>query len=263
MPPVLIDTHSHIYLPELADDLPGIIQRAENEGVNKILLPAIDSETHDMLLATARNYPGLCLPMMGVHPCSVKGEYEKELAIARQHIIDMLGAGRELPVAVGECGLDYYWDKTHIDQQKRAFEEQIRWALDFDLPVVIHSRDSTDDCTDIIEKFQQGKLRGVFHCFSGTADQAKRITGLGFQLGIGGVITYKKSGLDLAIKDIPLEWLVIETDAPYLSPVPYRGKRNEPSYIIHTLQKLADTMEISLEKAAEATTHNARVLFRI
>lgn len=263
MPPILIDTHSHIYLPELADDLPGIIQRAENEGVKKILLPAIDSETHSMVIATARKYPGQCLPMMGVHPCSVKEDYEKELAIARQHILAMLQTKGEAPVAVGECGLDYYWDKTHITQQKLAFEEQIRWALEFDLPVVIHSRDSTDDCADIIEKFQQGNLRGVFHCFSGTAEQARRITGLGFYLGIGGVITYKKSGLDQAIKDIPLEWLVIETDAPYLSPVPYRGKRNEPSYIIHTLQKLADTMEISREKAAEATSNNARVLFRI
>lgn len=263
MSPNLIDTHSHIYLPELADDLFGIIQRAENEGVNKILLPAIDSDTHAMVMATARKYPGLCLPMMGVHPCSIKEDFEKELVIARQHLVAMMEAGREVPVAVGECGLDYYWDKTYIPQQKKAFEEQIRWALEFDLPVVIHSRDSTDDCADIIEKFHQGKLRGVFHCFSGTAEQARRITGFGFHLGIGGVITYKKSGLDLAIKDIPLEWLVIETDAPYLSPVPFRGKRNEPSYIIHTLQKLADTMEISREAAAVATTNNARVLFRI
>lgn len=259
----LIDTHSHIYLPELAGDLPDIIRRAENEGVKQILMPAIDSETHALVRETAARYPGLCLPMMGLHPCSVRENYREELAIARGHLTGMLGTGNLSPVAVGECGLDYYWDKTHIALQKEAFEEQIRWALEFDLPVVIHSRESTDDCTDIIAKYQQGNLRGVFHCFSGTEEQARRITGLGFHLGIGGVITYKKSGLDQAIKDIPLQWLVMETDAPYLSPVPYRGKRNEPSYIIHSLQKLADTREMSREAIAEATTNNARFLFRI
>lgn len=259
----LIDTHSHIYLPELADSLPEMIQRAENEGVNQVLMPAIDSETHEQVLRTAREYPGVCLPMMGLHPCSVKDNYKEELAAARGYLIHMRETDGLVPVAVGECGLDYYWDKTHVVQQKEAFEEQIRWALEFDLPVVIHSRESTDDCVDIVEKFQRGNLRGVFHCFSGTEEQAKRITGLGFHLGIGGVITYKKSGLDVAIRDIPMNWLVIETDAPYLSPVPFRGKRNEPSYIVHTLQKLADSKQISWEAAAEATTNNARFLFRI
>lgn len=263
MKPLLIDTHSHIYLPDLASGLEGILTRARAEGVGTILLPAIDSETHEALIETAQNHPDLCLPMMGLHPCSVKENYQEELQIARKHLLALREKQSSLPVAVGECGLDYYWDKTHVELQKWAFAEQIRWALEFDLPVVIHSRDSTDDCIDMIASFQNGSLRGVFHCFSGTADQARRITDLGFHLGIGGVITYKKSGLDIAIKDIPLQWLVMETDAPYLSPVPFRGKPNEPSYLVHSLQKLADTKEIALAVAAEATTNNARFLFRI
>jgi len=225
-------------------------------------MPAIDSETHERVIQTAVHYPGTCLPMMGLHPCSVKADYQKELGIAKEYLFHPDKKGVKY-CAVGECGLDYYWDKTFIAEQKIAFQEQIRWGLELDLPVVIHSRESTDDCIDIIEKFQDGKLRGVFHCFSGTREQAKRITAAGFHLGIGGVITYKKSDLADVVQDIELEWLLVETDAPYLSPVPYRGKRNEPSYIIHTLQKLAESRGMSGEEMALITTNNALKLFRI
>lgn len=251
----LIDTHSHIYLPELASDLDGILQRAEKEGVEKILLPAIDSETHPSLLRLHQQFPGRCLGMMGLHPCSVKENFREELAIARDYL------SNEKFVAVGEIGLDFYWDKTFTTQQYDAFHTQIAWALELDLPIVIHSRNSTDECIDVVKQHQQGKLRGVFHCFSGDAKQAHEVMALGFYLGIGGVVTFKNSGLDKVMESVPLSHVVLETDAPYLAPVPFRGKRNEPSYLKYVVEKLAQVKGCSTEEVARVTSENARNLF--
>src|SRR5690606_25079098 len=177
------------------------------------------------MLQLEADFPGNCLAMMGVHPCSITADPNSELDLAFQYL-------QSRPfIAVGEIGQDFHWDHSFVDQQYEAFRRQARWAVDLDLPIVIHSRKSTDECIRVVKEFYANGLKGVFHCFSGTADQAKQIIDLGFYLGIGGVLTYKNSGLDEAIRDIPLEWLLLETDAPYLTPVPYRGKRNEPSYI--------------------------------
>ena len=251
----LIDTHSHIYLPEFAEDREAMLQRAENEGVKKIFLPAIDSETHDAVVELERQRPGLCVAMMGLHPCSVKAGYREEL----RQVQDWLG--RRSFAAVGEIGLDFYWDKTFTGEQYEAFHQQVEMALHYDLPIVIHSRESVDACIEVVREHQQGKLRGVFHCFSGTAEQASRITDLGFYLGIGGVVTFKNSGLDKVMDSVSLESVVLETDAPYLAPVPFRGKRNEPAYLKYVVEKLALLKNCPESEVAAITTKNAEKLF--
>ena len=253
----LVDTHTHIYLPEFEDDRSAILERAEKEGVVKMMLPAIDSATHQQMLDLEAAHPASCLSMMGLHPCSVKENYREELAVVKKYL------DQRPFVAVGEIGLDFYWDKTFTDQQYDAFRQQIAWALEIDLPIVIHSRNSTDECIAEVKAAQNGKLRGIFHCFSGNAEQAKQITDLGFLLGIGGVVTFKNSGLDKAIADIALEHLVLETDAPYLAPVPFRGKRNEPAYLKYVVDKISDIKECSREIVAEVTTANAVRLFKV
>lgn len=251
----LTDTHAHIYLPEFAEERTEMLKRAEKEGVTKIYLPAIDAENHADLLALATAFPALCKPMMGLHPCYVKENYREELDIARA-FLEKGGMA-----AVGEIGLDFYWEKTFTEQQYLAFEEQIRWALEFNLPIAIHSRNSTDECIDVVRRHQQGKLKGVFHCFSGNAEQAKQIMDLGFYLGIGGVVTFKNGGLDKVFDQTSLEKVVLETDAPYLAPVPFRGKRNEPSYLKYVVEKLALLKNCSVEEVAEITERNVRELF--
>ncbi len=251
----ITDTHAHIYLPEFADNRKEMLERAEKEGVTKILLPAIDSESHASLVNLAKEFPALCRPMMGLHPCYVKENYREELKIARDHL------EQGVFVAVGEIGLDFYWDKTFSEQQYLAFEEQIRWALEFDLPIAIHSRNSTDECIDVVRRNQNGKLKGVFHCFSGNEEQARQIMDLGFYLGIGGVVTFKNGGLDKVFETIGLERVVLETDAPYLAPVPYRGKRNEPAYLKYVVEKLAGLKNVSIENIAEITELNVLELF--
>jgi TatD DNase family protein len=232
-----------------------MLARATSEGIGKIMMPAIDSTSHEAMLKVERNNPVTCFSMMGVHPCSVKTDYQEELKIARDHFDK-----REF-IAVGEIGLDFYWDKTYIDQQYKAFHMQIEWALDFDIPIVIHSRNATDECIKVVQAHQRGKLKGVFHCFSGNDIQAKQITDLGFYLGIGGVLTFKNSKLDKAIENISPDHMVLETDAPYLAPVPFRGKRNECSYIKYIAQKLADIKNKPLDDIADITTANAEKLF--
>lgn len=251
----LTDTHAHIYLPEFAETRKDMIERAEREGVNKILLPAIDSESHVSLINLSKEFPDQCRPMMGLHPCYVKDNFREELKIAREYL-EQGGF-----VAVGEIGLDFYWDKTFTEQQYLAFEEQIRWAHEFDLPIAIHSRNSTDECIEVVRRNQHGKLKGVFHCFSGNAEQAKQIMDLGFYLGIGGVVTFKNGGLDKVFETISLERVVLETDAPYLAPVPFRGKRNEPAYLKYVVEKLAGIKSISMEEVAEITERNVHTLF--
>ena len=251
----LIDTHTHLYLDIFDLDLPEVMQRAVNEGITKFYLPAIDSLEEKNLLALEKKFPGKCLAMMGVHPCSIKENYLEELNWAEKWLQKRRFAG------IGETGLDYYWDKTFIKEQATAFRRQIEWALHYDLPVIIHSRNSLQDCIDIIRENQNGKLRGIFHCFSDSYDYAKQIMELGFYMGIGGVLTYKNSGLAAVVEQIPLEWIVLETDAPYLTPVPFRGKRNESSYLKFVVAKLAEVKKIEALEIGSVTTTNAQRIF--
>ena len=250
----LIDTHAHIYLPEFDADRKELIDKAAEEGVQQILMPAIDSSTHEKMLEVQSTFQN-CFSMMGLHPCSVKEDFETELQIAEQHL------ARRSFIAVGEIGLDFYWDLSFKKQQYIAFNEQIQLALQYDLPIVIHSRNAVDECIEVVKQYPA--LRGVFHCFSGNEEQAKKIIELNFFLGIGGVVTFKNAGLDKVIKAIGLQQVLLETDAPYLAPVPFRGKRNEPSYIKLVTEKLAAIANITSEEIAELTTGNANKLFRL
>lgn len=251
----IVDTHSHIYLPEFDQDRQEMYERAEKELVRTILLPAIDTGTHEMMLKHEEEKPQLLRSMMGLHPCSVKANYRDELREARSYF------DQRKFIAVGEIGLDFYWDKTYTKEQYNAFHEQIEWALHYDIPIVIHSRESIDECIQVVREKQLGKLKGVFHCFSGNEKQASEIIALGFYLGIGGVLTFKNSGLDKVMEKISLDQVVLETDAPYLAPVPFRGKRNEPSYLKYVVEKLS--LLFPGESIGEITTENARRLFNL
>lgn len=252
---MLIDTHSHIYLPEFDPDRQLMLERAGNAGIGQILMPAIDSTTHEIMLKLEAEQPVTCLAMMGLHPCSVKENYRDELKIVRSFL------EKRSFKAVGEIGLDFYWDKTFVAEQYLAFHEQIEWALHYEIPIVIHSRDSIDDCIRVVADHQKGKLKGVFHCFSGNEMQAKQVTDLGFYLGIGGVLTFKNAGLDKVMQSVQLENVVLETDAPYLAPVPFRGKRNEPSYLKYVVEKLSEVKKVLVEEVTDVTTANAQKLF--
>jgi TatD DNase family protein len=251
----LIDTHSHIYLSEFDNDRKAMLERAEKEAIAKILMPAIDSKTHTQMLETERNFHNQCLSMIGLHPCSVKEDYKDELQVVHKFL------QQRKFIAIGETGLDFYWDLTFKEQQFEAFQLQIEWALEYDLPIIIHSRNSTDECIEMIKRNQDGKLKGVFHCFSGTVEQGHQIIDLGFYLGIGGVLTFKNSGLDALMEKLQLENVILETDAPYLAPVPFRGKRNECSYLKYVAQKLAEVKQMQFEEIARITTSNAEKLF--
>ncbi len=251
----LIDTHAHLYLAEFELDRSMMLERAKQAGIEKIFLPAIDSSTHTSLLQMETDFPW-CKAMMGVHPCSIKENYQEELAIAQQY-----WSNRNF-VAVGEIGLDFYWDRTFEKEQYEAFRIQIEWALAKNVPIVIHSRQSTLDCVRVLKEYKNSALRGVFHCFSGSLEEAQEIIKLGFYLGIGGVITYKNAGLGAVLEKIDLAHLVVETDAPYLTPAPHRGKRNESAYISLIAEKIATVKADKVEKVAEITTQNAENLFR-
>lgn len=251
----LIDTHCHLYAEEFAGDIAEVIQRAENEDVNRFYLPAIDSEVIASMLELEKKFPGKCFPMMGLHPCSVRANYQEELKLAKEWLDKRSFAG------VGEIGLDYYWDKTFIKEQTIAFHEQVEWALHYELPIVIHSRESMDDCISIVQEHQNGNLGGIFHCFTGNIEQAKKIIDTGLHLGIGGVLTYKNSGLAAVLESVPLESMVLETDAPYLTPVPFRGKRNESSYLKYIVGKLSQVKNVSIEEVARITTATALKIF--
>jgi len=251
----MIDTHCHLYGEAFAHDRAGVIQRAENEGVERFYLPAIDRHCHPALLELEARYPGTCFGMTGLHPCHVKADFQTELAFVKSEL------ARRRWVALGEIGLDFYHDRTFEKEQYEAFGRQIEWALEYDIPIVIHSRESMAESIGVVREFQKGGLRGIFHCYSGDAEAAREVMGLGFYLGIGGVLTYKNSGLPDAIREIPLEFLVLETDAPYLSPVPFRGKRNESSYLTYIAAKLAEVKGVSVEEVARITTENAQKIF--
>lgn len=251
-----IDTHSHLYLPQFDDDRQATVARMIAEGVKKVYLPAIDSKTHAAMLALEAENPGVCVAMMGLHPCSVTTEtVEAEL----QLIFDYWQT-RDF-CAVGEIGLDLYWDKTTLNVQQFAFEQQIEWAKEKNRPIIIHARESMHEILPIVRKHKTERLHGIFHCYSGTLEQARACIDLGFYLGIGGVLTYKKSGLADIMREISLQHLVLETDAPYLPPVPHRGKRNESSYIPLIAQYLAEVKNCSLAEIAEVTSENARRCF--
>ena len=252
----LIDTHCHLYSEEFNSDIDSVISRAKSEGVTKFYLPAIDSSCLEAMLSLEEKYPNECMAMMGLHPCYVKENYKNELAIVEAQL-----AARPF-AAVGEIGLDFYWDKTFTAQQQEAFELQMQWALDKQLPIVIHTRNAMQETLNMVKPFAEKGLKGIFHCFSGSYESAKQIIEMDFLLGIGGVITYKNAGLPEALKNIPVDYMVLETDAPYLTPVPFRGKRNESSYLKYIVEKLADVKEISIEELAAITTSNVEKLFK-
>lgn len=252
----LIDTHAHLYLEEFGPDIDDVIKRGDEAGVERFFLPAIDSSEHARMLALEAAYPGKCLAMMGLHPCYVKENMEEELALVESWLAKRPFA------AVGEIGLDFYWDRTFEAQQYEAFRRQIALAGKYGLPIVIHSRNSTQECIELVKEAQDGQLTGVFHCFSGSYELAKEVIKLGFFLGIGGVVTYKNAGLPAVLAQLSLDNLVLETDAPYLTPVPYRGKRNESSYLSFVVDKLAEIYRVPAAEVAEVTTANARKLFK-
>ncbi len=251
-----VDTHCHLYSSEFDEDRFMMVARALAAGVQEMMLPNIDISSVDGIWELVNTFPAHCYPMMGLHPCSVKPGFEEILGKMKEEL-----SAREY-IGIGETGVDLFWDKTYIDEQVEAFEVQIRWAKEFGLPLIIHSRESLDLTIEIIQKHAGEDLKGIFHCFSGTYDQAMAIHEVGFKTGIGGVVTFKKSGLDEVLPRIPFDMVVLETDAPYLAPVPFRGKRNESSYMPIIAEKVALLTGKSLQDIALETTRNAHGLFR-
>ena len=253
----LIDTHTHLYYlygtPELATQM----QRCFDNHVKYLLLPNVDSESIPKVLGTAATYPGNCYAMMGLHPCDVKAGYRDELAIIERTI------GENKIYGIGEIGIDLHWDKTTLPLQQDAFRIQAGWAKGLALPVSIHCRDAFDELFQLLEELQDGRLTGVLHCFTGSRQQAQRAIDLGLHLGIGGVVTYKNAGVDAVVAELDLRHIVLETDAPYLAPVPKRGKKNESSYLLYIAQKIADLHGVNLATVAATTTENAKRVFGI
>ena len=255
----MIDTHSHIFESEFLDDLPEVITRAKEVGVQKIFLPNIDDTTVDAMLEVCRQYPGYCYPMLGFHPTSVDADALKKVKEMKKRITK----GHPY-IAIGEVGLDLYWDKTYIKEQKQVLEEQIQWALEEDLPLVIHCREAFPELFEVLRPYKETKLSGVFHSFTGTVEEAEELVGYTrFMIGVNGVVTFKKSTLPDALKIIPMERLVLETDSPYLAPVPFRGKRNETSYVKRVALKLAELYEMEIGEVERQTTENALKVFKI
>jgi len=253
----MIDTHAHIYLKELEPERVAMIERAKAAGVQRIYMPAIDSSEMDSLLETEKQYPDYCLAMMGLHPCYVKENYQDELALVENWL------GKRQFAAVGEIGLDRYWDRSYHQQQIESFRLQMEWALKYKHPVVIHTREAMEATIEEVAPFAERGLRGIFHCFGGTREQGERIVDMGFCLGIGGVLTYKKSGLAEVLQSdsIPLDALVLETDTPYLSPVPHRGKKNEPAFLPLVVQRLSEVKGLELSEVIERTSQRALEIF--
>ena len=251
----LIDTHCHLYSEEFENDIEAVISRANGEGVNKFYLPSIDSTSFNAMFSLESRFPGQCIAMMGLHPCYVKENYAEELKAVQ-------GWLEKRPfVAIGEIGLDYYWDKTYVKEQKEAFRLQMDWATTYHLPIVIHTRKAMEDTLQLVKEYVPKGIRGIFHCFGGTYKDAMEAINMGFYLGIGGVLTYNKSGLADVLDKIDLEHLVLETDAPYLTPVPFRGKRNESSYLTYIATALASVKKTSVEEVAAITSLNAQKIF--
>jgi len=253
---MLIDTHTHLFLKEFDEDRDEMMKRTLENGVKKVYLPNIDSSTTSQMLQMEEDYDW-AKPMIGLHPCSVENNVQKELA----HIEAYLKKHKF--AAIGEIGLDFYWDTTYKEQQIEVFKKEIDLALAYDLPIVIHARNSLDECIEIVQAKQNGHLKGIFHCFSGTLEQANKIIDLDFLMGIGGIVTFKNANLPKIIKDINIKYLVLETDSPYLAPTPHRGKRNESSYIPLIAEKIAEVQGISMGEVAAVTSENAQQLYKL
>jgi len=251
----LVDSHAHIYLEEFKEDVADVIARAQEAGVEKIYMPNIDHTSIEDMLNLADKYPDYCIPMMGLHPCSVQKDFQKDL----YEVEDYLSKGGFC--AVGEMGTDLYWDKTFYEQQKEAFKIQCDMALKHQLPIVIHCRESIDETIELVKPFAERGLTGVFHCFTGSLEQANSIVNFGFKLGLGGVATFKKGGLEPVIENIALEHIMLETDSPYLAPTPNRGKRNEPAYVELVAQKIATVLGREVTEIGEITSSNSKTLF--
>jgi TatD DNase family protein len=251
----LIDTHTHIYLPEFDADRDEVIKRAVESGVVKLLMPNIDMDSVYNMLSVESRYPGICLPMIGLHPTSVKKDSASQL-----NKLENLAANNKF-YAIGEIGIDLYWDQTFLNEQIAAFKRQVKYAIESDLPVVVHSRDSFQEVFTALEEFRGSGLKGVFHAFTGSLEDAEKAVGMGFKLGIGGIVTFRNSGLDKIVKETGIENIILETDSPYLAPVPHRGKRNESSYLCIINNKIAEIFGITGEEAAETTFLNSVQLF--
>lgn len=255
---MFIDTHTHLFVDAFNDDRKTVVQRAIDAGVEKMLLPNIDVESIESMHQLAKEFPNNCFPMMGLHPCSVKENWEEELEVIRKNLFE------HSYVAVGEIGMDLYWDKNFIEQQAEALKMQVNWAKELNLPIVIHARDAFDEIFEVIDELNDERLTGVFHCFTGSVEQANRVVDYGgFKLGIGGVLTYKKAALDSVLENVDMNHLILETDSPYLPPVPFRGKRNESSYLLHIAEKLTNVYGVPLKQIEEVTSKNAIDLFKL
>jgi TatD DNase family protein len=253
---ILTDTHTHLYSKEFDADRTLLIQNAINSGITRMFMPNVDSDSISGMFLVEEQFPENCFAMMGLHPCSVAANYQQELQVVENWL------SQRKFVAIGEIGIDLYWDKTFIQQQQDAFRLQIQLAKKYDLPYVIHSRNSFDEVMEIVTEFKNDPLRAIFHCFSGTVAQAEEVVAMkNFKLGIGGVVTFKNSGLDKVVEAIDLKNLVLETDAPYLAPVPFRGKTNHPEYLVLIAKKIAEIKNISLQEVVEITTQNSIDVF--
>lgn len=253
----LIDTHSHLYLPEFDSDRDQVVNRAIQQGVEKICLPNIDTGSVKPLLALVKKYPEHCFPMMGLHPSSVNKNYRDKLEKIHEHLT------KSNFIAIGEIGIDLYWNDMYREEQMAAFREQVSLAQKYQLPIVIHVRESFDEVFQILNEFKSNYPKGIFHSFTGNKIHARRAIEMGFKLGIGGIVTFKNSGIDIVVKDIDTKHIVLETDSPYLAPVPKRGKRNESSYLVYTARKIAELHKVTVEEIADITTQNAKKLFNL
>jgi len=252
---MLVDTHAHVFLDPFKDDLNEVVNRSLENDVRHIFMPNIDTSTVERMLEVERKFPGHCHPMIGLHPCSVDRNYARNLNTIEKWL------GQHKFAAIGEMGTDLYWDKSYFEEQKQAFRRQAILAQEVDLPIVVHCRDSIDETIDLTRSTHKGNLKGVFHCFTGSQEQANAIIDMGFFLGIGGIVTFKKSALGEIIEAIDLQHIVIETDSPYLAPTPNRGKRNEPANVKHIAEKIAEIKGISSEQVGRITSRNAMKLY--
>ncbi len=254
---VFTDTHTHLYYETEADKRTALMQRCLDSNVSRLFLPNVDAASVPLMFDLLAAYPDNCYAMLGLHPCSVKEDWEHELSL-------IVASLHKYPLyAVGEIGIDLYWDKTFLTEQIQAFKLQIDWAKSMKMPIVIHCRDAFDEVYQVLQDSKDENLRGIFHCFTGTLEQANKITEMGFYLGIGGVVTYKNGGLDKILPQIDLKHVVLETDSPYLTPVPYRGKPNESSYLTYVAQKVAELYQVSIEEVAAITTQNSKIIFGV
>jgi TatD DNase family protein len=252
---ILTDTHTHLYYETDTVKRNSLILRCKENKIDRLFLPNVDTASVELIKSLTHDFPGFCYPMLGLHPCSVKDGWEAEFDTIKQ-AIDQLKI-----VAVGEIGIDLYWDKTTLAKQVKAFIAQISWAKALKLPIVIHCREAFNEVYEVLQQEADENLRGIFHCFSGTIEQANKVIALGFYLGIGGVVTYKNSGLDKVVEQVDLKHIVLETDSPYLAPVPFRGKPNESSYLVYVARKVAELHQTDMETIARVTTENSRLVF--